>query len=296
MLNMAVLALPLLILTSLLVSLCNGAGIATYWGQNTGEGTLAAACATGNYKFINIGFLNVFGNGQTPQLNLAGHCSPSIAGSCSSIGNSITGCQSSGIKVFLSLGGAAGTYSLSSPSDAQQVATFLWNNFLGGTSNSRPFGNAVLDGIDFDIEAGTGANYDVLARALQGHSTPQRKVYLSAAPQCPFPDAHLSTAINTGVFDFVWVQFYNNPLAACQYNGNTNQLLSSWSKWSTINAGQVFLGIPAATGAANNGFIPPQVLISQVLPTIKTSPKYGGVMLWFRFFDTTYSNAIKGSV
>ncbi|XP_074283964.1 acidic endochitinase Pun g 14, amyloplastic-like [Silene latifolia] len=177
-----------------------------------------------------------------------------------------------------------------------EVATFLWNNFLGGTSTSRPFGNAILDGIDFDIEAGTGANYDVLAKALQGHSTSQRKVFLSAAPQCPFPDAHLSAAINTGVFDFVWVQFYNNPSAACQYNGNTNQLLSSWSKWSTVNAGQVFLGIPAATGATSSGFIPPQVLISQVLPTIKSSPKYGGVMLWFRFFDNSYINSIKGSI
>ncbi|XP_074283973.1 acidic endochitinase Pun g 14, amyloplastic-like [Silene latifolia] len=104
------------------------------------------------------------------------------------------------------------------------------------------------------LEAGTGANYDVLAKALQGHSISQRKVFLSAAPQCPFPDAHLSPAINNGVFDFVWIQFYNNPSAACQYNGNTNQLLSSWSKWSTVNAGQVLLGIP---GATSSGFIPP---------------------------------------
>ncbi|KAK9672541.1 hypothetical protein RND81_12G106900 [Saponaria officinalis] len=293
---MTVIAFPLLIFTSLSISLCQGAGIATYWGQNTGEGTLATACATGNYQYINIAFLNVFGNGQTPQLNLAGHCSPSIAGSCSSIGNDIAACQSSGVKVFLSLGGGAGTYSLSSASDAQQVADYLWNNFLSGTSDSRPFGTAVLDGIDFDIEAGTNANWDVLAKALQGNSTPQKKVYLSAAPQCPFPDMHLSNAIDTGVFDFVWVQFYNNPMAACQYNGDTTQLLNSWTQWSTVNAGQVFLGIPAAADAASNGYIPPDVLISQVLPTIKSSPKYGGVMLWFRFYDTSYSNSIMGSI
>ncbi|KAK9672544.1 hypothetical protein RND81_12G107200, partial [Saponaria officinalis] len=285
--------LLLLLVLLLLLLLLLGAGIATYWGQNTDEGTLTAACATGNYQYINIAFLNVFGNGQTPQLNLAGHCSPSIARSCSSIGNDIAACQSSGVKVFLSLGGGAGSYSLSSASDAQQVADYLWNNFISGTSNSRPFGTAVLDGIDFDIEAGTNANWDVLAKALQGHSTPQKKVYLSAAPQCPFPDMHLSNAIDTGVFDFVWVQFYNIP-KLFRFTSNTTQLLNSWTKWSSVNAGQVFLGIPAAPNAASNGYIPPDVLISQVLPTIKSSPKYGRVMLWFRFYDTGYSNSIKG--
>lgn len=294
---MGLLAVTLLMMVTsqVLMSQINGAGIATYWGQKTGEGTLAAACATGNYQLINIGFLNVFGNGQTPQLNLAGHCNPSSPGSCSSIGNDIAGCRSQSIKILLSLGGAIGSYSLSSAADAQQVADYLWNNFLGGTSNSRPFGNAVLDGIDFDIEAGSGQFWDVLAKALQGHTTPQRKVYLSAAPQCPFPDAHLSDAINTGVFDYVWVQFYNNP--PCQYaNGNANQLLSSWNTWASVNAGQVFLGIPAAPAAAGSGYISPDQLKSQVLPTIKNSPKYGGVMLWSRFEDNGYSTSIKGSL
>lgn len=118
-----------------MASLCHGAGIATYWGQNSNAGTLAAACATGNYQYINIAFLNLFGNGRTPQLNLAEHCNPQIPGSCRSIGNDITGCQQRGIKVLLSLGGAVGSYSLSSAADARQVADYLWNNFLGGSSS-----------------------------------------------------------------------------------------------------------------------------------------------------------------
>uniref|UniRef100_A0A803MKX6 chitinase n=1 Tax=Chenopodium quinoa TaxID=63459 RepID=A0A803MKX6_CHEQI len=292
---MSVLTLALFIFTSQFMNLCHGAGIATYWGQHGDEGTLAAACSTGNYKYINIAFLTVFGSGRTPQLNLAGHCNPSDPGSCSWIGDDIAACQRQGIRVLLSLGGGLGTYSLSSPADAQQVADYLWDNFLGGNSNSRPFGNAVLDGIDFDIELGSGQNYDVLARALNRRSTAERKVYLSAAPQCPFPDAHLSDAINTGVFDYVWVQFYNN--APCQYaNGNANQLISSWNTWTTVNAGQIFLGVPAAPGAASSGYIPPDDLKTQVLPNIRTSPKYGGVMLWSRFFDNEYSTAIKDSV
>lgn len=118
---MSIFTLTFFILASQLMNHCHGAGIAIYWGQNGGEGSLAAACATGNYEFINIAFLNVFGNGRVPRLNLAGHCNPSIAGSCSRIGNDITTCQLQGIRVLLSLGGGIGTYSLSSRSDAQQV-------------------------------------------------------------------------------------------------------------------------------------------------------------------------------
>jgi len=32
------------------------------------------------------------------------------------------------------------------------------------------------------------------------------KPYITAAPQCPFPDAWLGNALTTGLFDFVWVQ------------------------------------------------------------------------------------------
>lgn len=287
-----------LILISLLISFTLfhtslAAGIAVYWGQDGGEGTLADACNTGNYQYVIIGFLYVFGNsGQTPELNLAGHCSPA-AGTCMDISNYIRACQALNIKVLLSLGGSAGSYSLSSKDDATQVADYLWNNYLGGTSSSRPLGDAVLDGIDFDIEMGSGQFYDELARALSGRSS-QRKVYLSAAPQCPIPDAHLNGAIQTGLFDYIWVQFYNNP--NCDYRAGVDTLLASWNEWAAMPGGQVFMGLPAAEGAAGGGYMPPDVLNSQVLPVIKASPKYGGVMLWTRSFDQSYSSAIKANV
>ncbi|OAY48394.1 acidic endochitinase [Manihot esculenta] len=285
-----------LLLSLLVLTLCKpstGAGIAIYWGQNGNEGTLAETCASGNYQYVNIAFLSTFGNGQTPVLNLAGHCNPSSNG-CTGLSSDIAACQGQGIKVLLSLGGGAGSYSLSSADDANQVANYLWNNFLGGTSDSRPLGNAVLDGIDFDIEGGSDQFWDDLAKALNGFSQ-QRKVYLSAAPQCPFPDAHLSNAINTGHFDYVWVQFYNNP--QCQYSGSADNLLSAWNQWSTVQASQVFLGLPAAEEAApSGGFIPADVLTSQVLPSIKSSSKYGGVMLWSKFYDNGYSSSIKSAV
>ncbi|KAH1206850.1 Acidic endochitinase [Glycine max] len=285
---------PLLFLS--LFKHSHAAGIAVYWGQNGGEGTLAEACNTRNYQYVNIAFLSTFGNGQTPQLNLAGHCDPNNNG-CTGLSSDIKTCQDLGIKVLLSLGGGAGSYSLSSADDATQLANYLWQNFLGGQTGSGPLGNVILDGIDFDIESGGSDHYDDLARALNSFSS-QRKVYLSAAPQCIIPDAHLDRAIQTGLFDYVWVQFYNNP--SCQYSsGNTNNLINSWNQWITVPASQIFMGLPASEAAApSGGFVPADVLTSQVLPVIKQSSKYGGVMLWNRFNDVQngFSNAIIGSV
>ena len=291
-------SLSLLALTMLvLVVGSNAGGIAIYWGQNGNEGTLAETCTTGNYKFVNIAFLPTFGNGQTPMINLAGHCDPYSNG-CTGLSSDIKSCQANGIKVMLSIGGGAGSYYLTSAEDARQVAIYLWNNFLGGTSSSRPLGDAVLDGIDFDIEGGTNQHWDDLARYLSGYSNKGKKVYLTAAPQCPFPDAWVGGALKTGLFDYVWVQFYNNP--PCQYtSGDVVNLEDAWRQWtSDIPNAKIFLGLPAAPTAAGSGFIPITDLTSKVLPTIKDSVKYGGVMLWSKYYDdqTGYSSSIKSHV
>ncbi|KAK2650165.1 hypothetical protein Ddye_017654, partial [Dipteronia dyeriana] len=62
---------------------------------------------------------------------------------------------------------------------------------------------------------------------------------------------------------------------------------SNWNQWtSSLSLGQVFLVLPATPEASpSGGFIQPDALASEVLPTIKDSPKYGGVMLWSRQYD-----------
>ncbi|XP_042496124.1 acidic endochitinase-like [Macadamia integrifolia] len=289
------LLLSLFVLTLPTISLAGG--IAIYWGQNGNEGTLNQTCATGNYTYVNLSFLIKFGGGQTPVLNLAGHCDPP-SGGCTILSSQIKYCQSLGLKVMLSLGGGVGNYSLTSKQDAKNVSKYLWNNYLGGNSSSRPLGDAILDGIDFDIELGSKKYWGYLARHLKKHSKPCKEVYLTAAPQCPYPDKYLGHALNTSLFDYVWVQFYNNP--SCEYtSGNVTNILNSWKLWtSTVPAKKFFLGLPASSDAAGSGFIPADVLTSQILPVIKTSPKYGGVMLWSRYYDllSGYSSSIKSSV
>ncbi|XP_042020289.1 acidic endochitinase-like [Salvia splendens] len=289
-------SLALLVISMCLCfSLSRAGEIAIYWGQNGNEGTLAQTCASENYKFVNLAFLATFGNGQTPVINLAGHCDPT-AGGCTGLSSDIKSCQDKGVKVLLSIGGAAGSYYLASAQDARQVATYLWNNFLGGSSSTRPLGDAVLDGIDFDIEGGTNQHWDDLARYLSAYSKKGKKVHLSAAPQCPFPDAWIGEALQTGLFDYVWVQFYNNP--PCQYSSGMTNLEAAWKQWTSIKASQIFLGLPASSSAAGSGFIPANDLTSQVLPAIKGSTKYGGVMLWDKYHDdqSGYSSSIKNNV
>lgn len=293
---------PIFSLVILILGLAIGSdagGISIYWGQNGNEGTLAETCATGNYEYVNIAFLYTFGNGRIPRIDLSGHCD-AYSNGCTKISADIKSCQSKGIKVMLSIGGGAGSYSLASSEDAKQVATYLWNNFLGGHSSTRPLGDAVLDGIDFDIEGGTNQHWDELARYLSGYSNKgnNKKVYLTAAPQCPFPDAWLGKALKTGLFDYVWVQFYNNP--PCQYSSaDVANLENAWKQWvADIPATKIFLGLPASPQAAGSGFVSAGDLTSKVLPVIKGSTKYGGVMLWSKYYDdqTGYSSSIKSHV
>ncbi|GFS38815.1 chitinase A [Actinidia rufa] len=253
-------------------------GLQYIGGQNGNEGTLAETCGTGNYEFVILAFLATFGGGRTPMINLAGHCDPYSNG-CTGLSSDIKSCQAKGVKVMLSIGGGGGAYSLDSSEDARQVATYLWNNYLGGQSSSRPLGPAVLDGIDFDIEGGSNQHWDDLASARS-------------------LDAWVGGALMTGLFDYVWVQFYNNP--PCQYtSGDVVNLEDAWKQWTTaIPATKFLLGLPAAPDAAGSGFIPVSDLTSQVLPAIKGSAKYGGVMLWSKYYDdqTDYSASIKSHV
>ena len=78
---------------------------------------------------------------------------------------------------------------------SEQIADYLWNKFLGGSSSSRPFRNVVLDGKNFDIEVRNGLFWDVLARALQAHSTPQKEgiplsSFIVSIPWCSSQQHH----------------------------------------------------------------------------------------------------------
>ncbi|XP_024633250.2 acidic endochitinase-like [Medicago truncatula] len=96
---------------------------------------------------------------------------------------------------------------------------------------------------------------------------------------------------------------YNNP--SCQYdqtNVDATPLLQSLDAWTSSVPPElsiVFWGLPAAPDAApGGGYIPPNDLISKVLPHIEetcSTHSCGGFMLWDRFHDieSNYSNQVK---
>ncbi|KAG6820424.1 hypothetical protein H0H93_000670 [Arthromyces matolae] len=201
--------------------------LAVYWGQNSYGAThtsdtanwqqsISHYCQDATINAIPIAFLNVFSStGGLPEINLANTCNPTDSGvfsgtslaNCQFLAADIEACQANGKIVTLSLGGATGAASFSSASQAQAFADTIWNLFLGGSSSTRPFGAAVLDGIDLDIEGGGTAYFDSFINQIRSHASgASKKYYVTAAPQCPYPDAYLGTVLNEVAFDAVYVQ------------------------------------------------------------------------------------------
>lgn len=175
----------------------------------------------------------------------------------------------------------AGRPNLNSSDDAGEVASYMWNTFLGGSSSDRPFGKAVLDGVGFHFHGRAPAYLVDLALALSAYNKEKKQVYLAAAPECPLPDSALDAVIKTGVIDYVWVEFFGEP--CCQYNpGNTSALFQSWDDWASypgVNA--LFLGIPASPEVSpEGGYIPPNVLVYEILPYVKKASNYAGIMVY----------------
>jgi chitinase len=189
------------------------------------------------------------------------------------------------------LGGDAYTEGgYTSPQAATDGAAKIWATFgpvQSGSGALRPFGDAVIDGFDFDFEANVqnmavwGNRMRELMNAAGG-----KKYYLTAAPQCPFPDWYNKDIIDNVPLDFLNVQFYNNgcgvssyvPGQSEQWNFNFNQW-DDWARTASKNRdARILLGVPANTGAGR-GYLSP----SQLRPVVEYSrrfERFAGVMMW----------------
>ena len=152
----------------------------------------------------------------------------------------------------------------------------------------RPFGDSVVDGFDFDFEAATNnlAAFGSKLRDLMdaAHAGGDKQYYLTAAPQCPFPDAVDGDTLNAVNFDAVFVQFYNNYCGVSSYvAGSTTQNnynIATWDDWAKNTSPnkdvKVLVGVPASAGAGG-GFVQD---LSGVLGFSKGYSSFGGVMVW----------------
>ncbi|KAE8769934.1 xylanase inhibitor [Hordeum vulgare] len=255
--------------------------VAVFWGRNKNEGSLREACDTGTYTIAIISFLDVFGRGYY-HLDLSGH-------DVSAVGADIKHCQSKNILVFLSIGGFGKQYSLPTAHSAADVAYYLWNAYMLGTSKGvyRPFGDAFVDGIDFFIENGAPDNYDELAKRLWNFNEDFRgrtPVQLTATPRCGYPDRHVERALATGLVGRIFVRFYDDADCAANWQ-------RQWDKWTAAYpSAQIYLGLPASEQKV--GYVHPKNLYYGVIQVVQKAANYGGVMVWERYEDkrTNYSS------
>ncbi|RKP36530.1 glycoside hydrolase superfamily, partial [Dimargaris cristalligena] len=277
--------------------------LVVYWGQNSNgainpgdrsvwEKPLAKYCEDRVADVFVLSFLISF---QPMVLNFAYHCETTFPGSsllnCPDIGADIKACQKLGARVLLSLGGASGSYGFSSDSQGREFAHTLWQTFFvspvsgsSGTAPLRPFGDAVLDGIDLDIEGGSTVGYVALVSELRTlfATDPSKRYLIAAAPQCPYPDALLQPVLNQAWVDLVMVQFYNNYCGVNHYPAQYNfQTWDTWARTVSINPNvSVLVGVPGGPAAAQSGFVAASTLQTIIADTRQRYPSFGGVMVW----------------
>jgi chitinase len=283
--------------------------LVVYWGQNgTGgrspgdrsryEKELDETCEQNpHYDALVLGFVIIFGDSRNasggPALNFSFHCetpfddkNPTLL-RCPQIEKGIIACQQKRKKVLLSLGGASGAYFFTNDAHAEMFAQMTWDMFMGGSSPLRPFGTAIIDGIDLDIEGGLRTGYTAYVRKLRAltKTDPSRRYLITGAPQCPFPDAYMGPAPGmvlgdaASAFDYLWPQFYNNH---CFFGGGTfNEMLASWTK---VAGPKIFIGLPASPDAGG-GYVNPADLgkVTALLGRGAGSPQ--GIMLWDASYD-----------
>lgn len=297
--------------------------VAVYWGQNSygaangndpanWQKTLSYYCQDDSIDVIPVSFItSFFATGGLPELNLASTCNKgdnatfpgtSLA-NCQRLSTDIKFCQSKGKMLTLSLGGAHASTTFTGDAQARTFATTIWNLFLGGSSSTRPFGDAILDGVDLDIESGNGAYYPAFVEQLRSHfNGASKKYYVTAAPQCVYPDAALGTVLQNSFLDAIYVQFYNNPCGINHYPTASSWNFGIWDQWArTISKNpnvKVYVGAPAQS-TAGGGYQPVSKVNEIATAMRKAFPSFGGVMLWDAsqaYVNNRFERAIKTSL
>ncbi|KAI1403265.1 glycoside hydrolase family 18 protein [Hypoxylon fuscum] len=278
--------------------------IAIYWGQNSAgssnagqsQKSLSEYCANADVDVIPIAFISNFNPVSIDLTNMDSN---------KNIGQDISSCQKAGKTILLSIGGSMFTTGPSSPQQAQSLADQVWSMFgpagNGGNSN-RPFGDAVVDGFDLDIEAPLQNMAPFAARLRENmdkaNGSGGQKFYLSAAPQCPYPDQNNLDMLHgddSVAFDFIMVQFYNNAkcdirvFETMEPNSDPSKAgfnMDKWDQWARSSKNpnaKVFLGIPggpsAVTSSEKTSYQAPDKL-GPIVAYSKTFKSFGGVMIW----------------
>ncbi len=130
-----------------------------------------------------------------------------------------------------------------------------------------------------DNESGNPTGYSGFVSELRTlfKTDTSKKYYLTAAPQCPYPDASVPLDVCQQL-DYVWVQFYNNG----DCNIGQGDFISAVKNWSSgIGSAKLFIGAVASSSDGDQGYVSAKKLVSNIksVEALKL-PNFGGAMLW----------------
>jgi chitinase len=271
------------------------------------EKPLADACTGTRYDFMLLDYVVTVANGTDGKptaftQNFANHCSPgtALAGAsglaqCDDVAMGIDVCHRAGKKVLISVGGPTdpGLGSDQTGSVGEQAAQSMWDVYLGGHGSIRPFSSQVLDGVNLEFPPSFVSSPGAVRFA--GHLRELMNAsggvyYLTATPQCPYPDAALGPDMGTVIgdnstaFDALFVQYFNpNP---CDYSAGTRSaFLVSLQSWATLTRGgrpSILVGLPLIPTQA--GYVD-RLSLPDLVNAAKSTPAFGGLMLRDESFD-----------
>lgn len=208
--------------------------------------------------------------------------------------------QDAGKNVLISLGGATATFASSAwqryAQDVNglvdQVAEYVAANGLNGVD------------IDYEDDKGFTGTYDgvsfmiALTNGLAQNLPPEQTI-ITHAPQTPYWGSHYNkayTQIWQGAGNQItWLnnQFYNNS----RYDATPDLKVEWYNNIARVTgARQLMMGVPVSAAGGDEGYIPLDQMISQVIEPLQANwgPEFGGVMGWQFSYDQggTYAERI----
>jgi chitinase len=113
----------------------------------------------------------------------------------------------------------------------------------------------------------------------------EKQYFITGAPQCVVPDTNMGEMMTKAKFDMLLVQFYNTLECSARRfvdsgKGFTYDALTSFLEGTPSENAKIYLGLPAATSAANSLHYlhPPEV--EKLVQAHADKPNFGGIMLW----------------
>eukprot|EP00742_Colponemidia_sp_Colp-10_P002621 GILJ01002799.1.p1 GENE.GILJ01002799.1~~GILJ01002799.1.p1 ORF type:complete len:401 (-),score=53.81 GILJ01002799.1:39-1241(-) len=297
-------------------SSANAQKLVAFWGQNQvgnlyaeptmWERPLIDVCKDNSYDIIHIAYVNSHkAVNNMPGLDLSFHCQTPFPGynrptngpvllRCPDVEADIKACQQLGKKVMIVV--EESQQAVATDADGIKFATDIWNLFLGGQGD-RPFGSAVLDGVDLHIKVGvTGYSAFVTQlRSLMDAGSSSKAYYLSGTPSCEFPDGYfgptwagLPLTDVPDKFDYLSISTIGSQ---CSYRNKDLfwSRINLWTNWAKAYSKlDVVLGLPSYpnAGAVGDYIDPPTLIQDKVLPVLQQNfSNLVGISLWDASYD-----------